>query len=98
MVTILCLAAFYSQAIPSDDHGARSISSRQSSSRNQEDQNVLAGDDSDSSDDCQLLHCNMNGSLVRVTIVSFGGKGMKTLPSYLSTSAALESQHILLRL
>ena len=95
---ILCLAACYSQAIPVNDHTARSISSRQSTSPNEDDQQVLADDDSDSTDDVQLLHRNINGSLAHVTILTCVGDETIILPSRISTSTTLESQHILLRL
>jgi hypothetical protein len=93
-IMILCLVASCSQAIPINSDGARSISARQSTSPNQDGERVLADDDSD---DVQSLHRNMHGSLAHVTIQASGGEGI-TLPSFLSPSATLESQHILLRL
>jgi hypothetical protein len=97
-MTILCLAACYSQAIPVNDHAASSISSRQSTIPNQDDQQVVADDDSDSSDDFKLFHCNINRSLERVTVLNCVGDKTIILPSCLSTSTTLEEQHILLRL
>jgi hypothetical protein len=97
-VMILCLAACYSQAIGVNDHVARSISSRQPTSPNQDDQQVVADDDSDSLDDFRLFHGNINRSLARVTVLNYVGDRTIFFPSCLSTSTTLEEQHILLRL
>jgi hypothetical protein len=95
---ILCLAACYSQAIPVNDNAARSILSRQSTSPNQDDQRVVADDDSDSFDDFRLFRCNIKPSLARVTVLTCVGDKPIIFPSCLSTSTTLEEQHILLRL
>src|SRR5437868_2599428 len=93
---ILCLAGLYSQAIPANDHTERSISSPQSSGSDQDDQRVAAEDDSDSSDDFQLLDCTF---IVFSTHVAFLiTRSDETIPGPWNpaTTATLESQHILL--
>jgi len=92
---IVYVAAFYSQAIPANGDGVRSILSRQSNSPNQDDLHMLADDDSDSS---ELLCCNINGSFSHATILSCVGRETIILPSNHSTGTTLASQHILLRL
>src|SRR5262245_27018870 len=84
---ILCLAACYSQAIPVNDHTALSISSRLSTSPGEDDQQALADDDSDFTDDIQLLHANINRSLAQVTILPCVGDETIVMPSRRSTSA-----------
>jgi len=97
-VMVVFLAGFYSQAIPVNDHAERSISSPQPSDSDQDDQRMAPDDDSDSSDDLQMLDCTIVSFSSHVAfLVSLSDEKIPS-PWNPSTTATLESQHILLRL
>jgi hypothetical protein len=87
----------YRQAIPVKDQTNCTISSQALSSPDDEDQSAVADDSDDSSDELILLRGTLN-LLPSVAAVGLP-QGHATIigPPQYSTSATLESQHILLR-
>jgi hypothetical protein len=98
-ILIVPLAGLYSQAIPVADNGTCSVSSRESSDAENQDQGAAAADDSDDvPDDFLLLHGMVNPLPSVSVAASLLGHQTSSCSSYSSMTATLESQHILLRL
>ena len=87
----------HSQSIPVKGQANCTISFRKSSSPDDQDQIATADDSDDSFDDLTVLRRTLK-SLSSVAVAGVSqARATKTGPDY-STSATLESQHIVLRL
>jgi hypothetical protein len=97
VIMVIFLTGFYSHAIRVDDQSSLSILS-EPCNQNDEDQSAVADDDTDNgSDDIVLLECTLDW-LPSDTAIPHSLRDESIIcSSYLSTSATLESKHILLR-
>src|SRR6476469_8028179 len=95
-VTILFTTAFYNQPLPINDRSERSVSARPLGNGERDDASVAADDDSDSSDDFQLLDCTTSYLLAGTVVLNSLTRAATFSPANRSAEPTLKSQHILL--